>query len=217
MSDNLKTKIIDYGMGNLSSITLACRQVGLDPQVSSAVNEISSADILILPGVGAFGDAMDRLNKTGLVQTIRDYVVKGKIFVGVCLGMQLLLTDSSEFGFNSGLNIIEGHVTRFSDDIKCKIPHVGWSRINYSKTSKSRPLLKEEIDGKYMYFAHSYYAKVKSAENILTTSFYGDFEFVSAIYEGNTFGFQFHPEISAMQGISIFRQIKKIALINSKG
>lgn len=207
--------IVDYGHGNLYSINQACIQVGYNPIISSSQSEIANADTLILPGVGAFKVAMEELINKNLIEPIFEFVQKGNYLMGVCLGMQLLFDTSDEFGNNNGLGLINGTVERFPsviNDKKIRVPHIGWNNIR--KTSKennwnSTPLANiSEQD--YLYFIHSYYAKPTNLNNILSISQYQEFEFCSSVQKDNVFGFQFHPEKSAEQGLSIYKNFLKL-------
>jgi glutamine amidotransferase len=207
--------IVDYGHGNLYSINQACIQVGYNPIISSSQSEIANADTLILPGVGAFKVAMEELMNKNLIEPIFEFVQKGNYLMGVCLGMQLLFDSSDEFGNNNGLGLINGTVERFPsviNDKKIRVPHIGWNNIqNNSKQNKwnSSPLANiSEQD--YLYFIHSYYAKPTDLNNILSISRYQEFEFCSSVQKDNVFGFQFHPEKSAEQGLSIYKNFLKL-------
>lgn len=207
--------IVDYGHGNLYSIYQACIQVGYNPIISSSQSEIANADTLILPGVGAFKVAMEELMNKNLIEPIFEFVQKGNYLMGVCLGMQLLFDTSDEFGNNKGLGLINGTVEIFPsviNDKKIRVPHIGWNNIqNNSKQNKwnSSPLANiSEQD--YLYFIHSYYAKPVDLNNILSISRYQEFEFCSSVQKDNLFGFQFHPEKSAEQGLSIYKNFLKL-------
>jgi glutamine amidotransferase len=207
--------IVDYGHGNLYSINQACIQVGYNPIISSSQSEIANADSLILPGVGAFKVAMEELKNKNLIEPIFEFVKKGNYLMGVCLGMQLLFDSSEEFGNNIGLGLVKGSVERFPsviNDKKIRIPHIGWNNIqkhNEVNNWSSTPLANiSEQD--YMYFIHSYYAKPTDLNNILSVSQYQEFEFCSSVQKDNVFGFQFHPEKSAEQGLSIYKNFLKL-------
>ncbi len=207
--------IVDYGHGNLYSINQACIQVGYKPIISSSQSEIANADKLILPGVGAFKVAMVELMNKNLIEPIFEFVQKGNYLMGVCLGMQLLFESSEEFGYNKGLGLVNGTVERFPsvvNDKKIRVPHIGWNNIQkYSKQNNwnSTPLANiSEQD--YLYFIHSYYAKPDDLNNILSISQYQEFEFCTSVQKENVFGFQFHPEKSAEQGLSIYKNFLKL-------
>jgi glutamine amidotransferase len=207
---NLKVAIIDYGLGNLFSINQACEHVGLNPVITSDIEIISEADALILPGVGAFGDAMNSLKENNLIDPVLNFVKSGKPFMGICLGMQLLFTESEEFGSNKGLNLIEGKIVRFPElnnkGEVIRVPQIQWNQI-YKNTSAlwdSSPL-KNIDEGTYMHFVHSYYAIPANKETILSYSEYEDVKYASAVIKDNVIGIQYHPEKSAEAGLKIYQ------------
>ena len=207
--------ILDYGHGNLYSINQACIQVGYTPIISSCQSDIINADSLILPGVGAFKVAMDLLLKKELIEPIFEFVKKGNYMMGVCLGMQLLFETSQEFGINKGLGLIKGTVEKFPSEIndkKIRVPHIGWNNIiknNQKKNWNSTPLFNISEEN-HFYFIHSYYAKPVDQQNILSISNYQDIQFCSSVQKDNVFGFQFHPEKSAQQGLTIYKNFLKL-------
>lgn len=199
--------IVDYGMGNLRSVSKALEYLGRRPEVTRDPAVIARAERVILPGVGAFGAAMDNLRKFGLVEVIQDVASSGKPLLGICLGMQLLLDESAEKGQHSGLGIIPGRVIRFVKDIsnnldthQLKIPHMGWNSIELRNPS---PLLEQVADGSMVYFVHSYYACPPTDAVAATTSHGTDF--CSVITRGNVFATQFHPEKSGAVGLQMLR------------
>lgn len=218
------TVIVDYGMGNLFSLERVIKHLGGDVVTSSDPETIASAERVILPGVGAFGDGMDKIRKMGLIAPIRKVIDAGKPFLGICLGMQLLMTESEEFGVHGGLNVISGFVRRFfdskSDSASCKIPHVGWNRLLAPKIAEfgqpasyegSNKFWKDTIlnttqEGEFVYFVHSYIVIPQSPEHILAETEYGQRRFCSAIRSKNVFGCQFHPEVSANVGLRILKE-----------
>jgi glutamine amidotransferase len=220
MKENPKVSIIDYGIGNLFSVMKACDAVGLSAQITDNSKDIESSDAILLPGVGAFGDAMANLAKLDLVEPIRDYAQSGKPLMGVCLGMQLLLTESEEFGIQKGINIIEGSCRRFpsfeTNQHKIKVPQIMWNTISPPKGNnfeKNTPL--ENINpGEFMYFVHSYYAKLQNPAEMLSITDYRGVEYCSSIHKGNVFAFQFHPEKSGTQGLKIYQKFKDLILNN---
>jgi len=204
--------IVDYDMGNLFSVQRACEQVGLSAVITKSGDEIAGATAAILPGVGAFGDAMSNMEKFGLVKAIRDFVKTGKPFMGICLGMQLLFTESEEFGIHKGLDIIKGRVTEFGnkgkDNANIKVPQVGWNSISPGKGAEDKwnnSPLKDVKKGEYMYFVHSFYCIPSDPEVILTVSNYEGTEYCSGVSKDNVFAVQFHPEKSAIEGIKIYK------------
>lgn len=190
--------IIDYGMGNLHSVSKAVERLGYEFVISANADEILAADAAILPGVGAFGDAMEQLNETGLADVVKRFVATGKPLLGICLGMQLLFQSSEEHGFNEGLGLIEGQVVRFQGDFK--IPHMGWNRIEFKQAS---PVFNGLEEG-YVYFVHSFHAKLPHSENLsAVTDYYGT---VTAIVnKDNVYGMQFHPEKSGELGMKLLQ------------
>jgi len=207
-----RVAIVDYKAGNLFSVEQACKAVGLDPVVTCRQETILAADALILPGVGAFGDAIRNLYELDLVSPLRDFSASGKPFMGICLGMQLLFSASEEFGDSKGLDLIEGRVIRFPDadrdGEKTKIPQIGWNRVvrpaRPGNAWGSTPL--ENVrDGEFMYFVHSFYAVASKPEHVLATTEYAGVEYCSAAIKENVFATQFHPEKSADAGLSIYR------------
>ena len=204
--------IVDYGMGNLFSVQQACQSVGLLPAITSSAREILDADAVILPGVGAFGDAMATLSQLGLVEVLRQVAGSGKPLLGVCLGMQLLMTESHEFGRHQGLGLIEGEVVRFETprdgSTILKVPQVGWNRIfRPAHGSWEQSCLEELRDGTFMYFVHSFYPKPVDPGVVLAVSRYGHIEFCSSLRHGNIMACQFHPERSGPQGLRIYRNV----------
>jgi glutamine amidotransferase len=205
--------IVDYEAGNLFSVEHACKAVGLTPVITSIPKDIFQSDALILPGVGAFGDAMKNLRKLDLIQPLLEFAASGKPFMGICLGMQLLFTRSEEFGEHEGLNLIDGNVVKFPPVNACgennRIPQIGWNKITYppecgQKWWHDTPL--EQItNGEFMYFVHSFYADPRISENILAVTSYGGLCYCSAVRSNNIFATQFHPEMSAAEGIKIYR------------
>ncbi len=204
--------IVDYGLGNLFSVKHACDYYGEDIKISSNKYDIANADGIILPGVGAFGEAMSNLEKLDLIVPIKDFIQADKPFLGVCLGMQLLFSESEEFGSSKGFGIIEGTVQKFPPNSamgkQLKVPQIAWNQIySHQSTSelwKTSPL-KDVKNGEYMYFVHSFFGMPQSQENILTTTQYEDFEYCSGVVKGNVYAMQFHPEKSAQKGIGIYQ------------
>lgn len=191
--------IIDYGMGNLHSVKNALDFIGAEAFISDDKEKLSAADGLILPGVGAFPDAMKRLTDTGLDLLIKEYV-KTKPLMGICLGMQLLFTTGYEFSKCDGLNLIEGEVVYIDED-KLKIPHIGWNEL---KIVNSSPITTQLSGGEQVYFVHSYEAKVKNPEDLIAVTDYGH-DITAIVGRGNVFGCQFHPEKSESVGLGILK------------
>jgi glutamine amidotransferase len=204
--------VVDYDAGNLFSVEHACKSVGMAPVIISRPEEIRQADALILPGVGAFGDAMNNLRRLDLVRPLKDFIASGKPFMGICLGMQLLFSRSEEFGDHEGLNLIDGDVVKFptvnGQGQRNKIPQIGWNRIT-SPSKSGEPWhetpLEPIADGEFMYFIHSFYAKPRNPEYVLALTDYGGIRYCSAVMKDNIFATQFHPEKSAAEGIKIYQ------------
>ncbi|MHB1361673.1 MAG: imidazole glycerol phosphate synthase subunit HisH [Thermoleophilia bacterium] len=191
--------IIDYGMGNLRSVEKALEKVGAEVAVSRDPDELRRADRIVLPGVGAFGDAMANLEKRGLVEAIKGEVAAGKPLLGICLGLDLLFEESDEHGRHQGLGLLPGRVELLPTNLK--IPHIGWNQINIRKESR---LLAGIPDGSAFYFVHSYVVVPGEESDILCETEYGC-TFVSAVERGNIAAFQFHPEKSSSLGLTILR------------
>lgn len=207
--------IIDYGVGNLFSIAQAVIYVGGTPVITSDKEVILKSNHLILPGVGAFGNAMDNLKDLDLVSPIVDYIASGKPLMGVCLGMQILFDESEEFGNNKGLGIIKGTIKKFPESAvngqQVKIPQIAWNRIYKNKEEdwKASPLAQVE-EGAFMYFVHSYFAAPEDPDTILSRSNYAGLDYCSAVKKDNVYAFQFHPEKSTTQGLAIYKEFINI-------
>jgi imidazole glycerol-phosphate synthase subunit HisH len=215
-----RVAIVDYGMGNLFSVKHACEHEGLHASITSSRQEILNADAVILPGVGAFGDAMARLMRLELVNTLQAVAGSAKPLMGICLGMQLLMAESLEFGRHAGLNIIPGKVVRFENppdpNVVLKVPHVSWNHLYRSKTAADPwrgSLLDGLQSGVFMYFVHSFYVKPEDEKVVIATTWYGNTEFCSALSYRNIFACQCHPERSGTRGLEIYRNL---ALLLSK-
>ena len=193
--------IVDYNMGNLASVKNAFAKLGEETVVVSDPTEFKNYEKLILPGVGAFGDAMEHLRERNMIEPLREYAKSGKYMLGICLGMQLLFDSSEEFGEHEGLGIISGKVkafdsAKFSEQLK--VPHMGWNRMFTS----SHPLFENLDDEHYLYFVHTYHVICKNEEDIIGRTHYG-YEFTSAVAHKNIFGIQPHPEKSHENGLKI--------------
>lgn len=198
--------IIDYGMGNLRSVQKGFEKVGFDAVVTADPKVVLEAEKIVLPGVGAFRDCMRNLEQGGFVEPILKVIRDGRPFLGICVGMQLLMTDSVEFGLYQGLDVIPGHVLRFPDGMeengeKLKVPHMGWNQIAIKRRS---PIFAGIDDGTNVYFVHSYYEKPDDDSVVAATSDYG-FEFCASIWKDNIVATQFHPEKSQEIGLKILR------------
>ncbi|EAC9069377.1 imidazole glycerol phosphate synthase subunit HisH [Listeria monocytogenes] len=196
--------IIDYDTGNTKSISKALDFIGLQNKISSDATEISQADGVILPGVGAYPEAMKELTRRGLDKTLKEIAATGKPILGVCLGMQLLLESSNEHSFTSGLGLIPGHVEKLPEEPEFAVPHMGWNQLQIKRAT---PLTKQ-LDGEYVYYVHSYYANCPK-EYIIATSGYS-IEVPGMINNGNIYGAQFHPEKSGQIGLEILKGFKEV-------
>ena len=205
--------IIDYQMSNLHSVQVACNKVGLSSVITSDPDQILDAKAAILPGVGAFGEAMTHLTELRLDQCILCFVEIGRPFVGICLGLQLLFENSEEFGSHPGLGLIKGSVRKFGfnniGDTKYPVPQVGWNQLRQNGQSWKKSLLRNSESGDFMYFVHSYFVEPDEEALILATTTYGDQKFCSAIQYGNIFATQFHPEKSGHLGLKIYESLRE--------
>ena len=214
-----KVAIVDYGVGNLFSVKHACDSVGLHASITSLKQEILSAEAVILPGVGAFGDAIEALRRLDLIQVLREVAASSRPFMGICLGMHLLMDESHEFGNHKGLGIIKGSVITLEKptDIsgkRLKIPHIGWNHVckakGFDSNSWDNSALEGLVDGEFMYFVHSFYVKPADPGLNLSITQYGDIEFCSSFQYKNIFACQFHPERSGTKGLQIYRNIASL-------
>ncbi len=203
--------IIDYGMGNLRSVQKGFEKIGSEAIITDDPQVVLQAERVVLPGVGAFRDCMHNLEQGGFVEPILKVIAEGRPFLGICVGMQLLFSDSVEFGLYSGLNVIPGHVLRFPDQMtvageKLKVPQMGWNQLSF----KRRPPIFEGVaDGSNVYFVHSYYAKPDDSSVIATTTDYG-IEFCSSVWKDNVVATQFHPEKSQAIGLQILKNFAEL-------
>lgn len=194
--------IVDYGVGNLFSLVSSLKSIGADAVVTGKEQDLKNADKIILPGVGAFGDAIQKLKNTGLDKVIIDEAKGGKALMGICLGMQLLFDKSYEYGEHEGLGLIKGEIRIIGDDVKnLKIPHMGWNSLKF--TQPKSPVFKYLNDGDFVYFVHSYYG-ANCDESVIATTNYGA-DLTAAVAKNNIYGCQFHPEKSGEVGLNILR------------
>ncbi len=202
--------IVDYGMGNLKSVQNAFAKVGYKTVITNNPNLIKKADAIVLPGVGAFRDAIKFLKDKKIDKELIKAIEEGKPFLGICLGMQLLFTFSKEGGFFEGLNIIPGRVKRFPVSVKC--PHLGWNKIKFihNDNHNMNPIFKDVWDESYFYFVHSYYSEVDNPRIIYSTTDYG-LVFSSSIWKGRLFGVQFHPEKSSTSGLKVLKNFGELS------
>ena len=200
--------IIDYQLGNLYSVKQACDTIGINAKISCEHDDILNADALILPGVGAFNEAMSNLKKLNLDLAIIQKVKSGVPIFGICLGLQLLFTESEEFGAGMGLDLISGVIKRFPEKYqnrKIRVPQIAWNTIYNQEQDWEKTALREIKNNDFMYFIHSYYVEPKDKNNILTLTNYDGIEFCSSVNYKNIFATQFHPEKSSDKGISIYK------------
>jgi imidazole glycerol-phosphate synthase subunit HisH len=209
--------IVDYGLGNLYSVAHACRAVGLEATITSDRAAIAAADAVVLPGVGAFGDAMDTLRRLDLVGLLQDVAAAGTPFVGICLGLQLLMSESHEFGRHKGLGLIPGDVVPLGEpregDRRLKVPQVGWNRV----TAHGAPAAARWVgtplqglrDGEFMYFVHSFIVVPEDQGVVTSTTRYGDVDFCSSVKWRNIFACQFHPERSGRRGLEAYWNLRR--------
>jgi len=203
--------VIDYGMGNLRSVQKGLEKVGVPAVITDKARSINDAHGIILPGVGSFINCMRNLEKRRLVTSILRAIARGKPFLGICLGLQVLFSESEEFGVHPGLDVIKGKVVRFfgnggNTGNALKVPHMGWNKITIQKRP---PVLASIPDGSYFYFVHSYYVKPEDPGVVATSTDYGG-EFTSSVWKDNIFACQFHPEKSQKLGLSILRDFGKL-------
>ncbi|MDP1512132.1 imidazole glycerol phosphate synthase subunit HisH [Paenibacillus ottowii] len=199
--------IVDYGRGNLHSVSKAVGRLGYEAVVTGDAQVIRASSGVILPGVGAFGDAMEHLRSSGLDRVIQEVAGAGQPLLGVCLGMQLLFTRGEEYGSHEGLDILPGEVVRFAPDLGVKVPHMGWNRLRI--TQPEHPLLQGLEEG-HVYFVHSYYAKPEIESDLLAVTDYGG-PVTAIVGRGQVYGMQFHPEKSGEMGMRLLRRFLELA------
>jgi len=197
--------IVDYDMGNLRSVQKGFEKVGANAVITREAGVIAAASALVLPGVGAFGVCMEKLEGYGLIGPIKEFITSGKPFLGICLGLQLLFEESAEFGSKNGLGIFKGKVLRFPAG-GIKVPHMGWNSVDLKKDSR---LMEGIDDGSYFYFVHSYYVEPVNGVTLGTTG-YG-LTFTSAVEMDNVFATQFHPEKSQKAGLKILENFTNLS------
>ena len=203
-----KIVIIDYGVGNFRNVQKAFEAVGAPAVISDSVEVARQAEALVLPGVGAFGDAIDNLRVRGLDQPVLDAAQAGKPLLGICVGLQLLFDQSEEMGQHTGLRLLPGKIVRFPRHLT--VPHMGWNQI---EPQLDHPLLKDVVPGDFAYFAHSYYAAPADPGHVIATTDYGQ-PFASVVAKDNVYAIQFHPEKSQQVGLQILKNFVDLA---SKG
>lgn len=209
-----KLIVVDYGIGNVFSVCNALKKIGVEPELTRDLSAIRDADRVILPGVGAFARAMDALRSYGLDETLARYVETGRPFLGICIGMQVLLDTSLEFGEHQGLGFIPGKVERIQDTTpdgeKLAVPHISWAQISNTHDAdhgawQTSPLAGYE-DDHYYYFVHSFHTRPASSDHVLATAKYGGNDITAAIRRDNILGYQFHPERSGQAGLDVLKQ-----------
>ena len=206
--------IIDYKMSNLYSVQSACNNAGLSSIITSDTDQIQNAKIAILPGVGAFGQAIHHIRELELDKAIYNFIDSGKPFIGICLGLHLLFDKSAEFGMHKGLGVIPGDVKKFKLNSNSKgkypVPQIGWNKLFKGVKKWGNTLLCNNESGDFMYFVHSYYVEPLNSNDILAVTKYGGQEYCSAIQQDNVFASQFHPEKSGQCGLKIYNNILRI-------
>jgi glutamine amidotransferase len=208
--EDLMIVIVDYGIGNLRSVQKALERVGATAVVTSDPAALDRAQGVVLPGVGAFGDGMDRLRQRGLVEPVLRQAEAGKPLLGICLGMQLLFDESEEMGHQEGLGLLPGRVVRFPEG-ELKVPHIGWNQLRLAEPRPEMALLEGVEDGAYAYFVHSYYPAAGEPGDLLATTEYG-IEFASVVGRGTIWGAQFHPEKSQDVGLRLLKNFVRLVM-----
>ena len=194
--------IVDYGLGNLRSVSKAVEKLGAKAEVTDNPKRIEKADGIILPGVGAFHVGMQNLERLNLLPVLYETISKGTPFLGICLGFQILFSQSEEHGVCKGMDIIKGKVRRFTN--KLKVPHMGWNQVKFKTKNSKLKIFNGIPDNSYFYFVHSYYAEPEDENIIIAKTEYG-YKFTSAINKNNIWGVQFHPEKSGDIGLKVLR------------
>ena len=203
--------IIDYGVGNLFSLSSSLSYLGLENKVSRDPEDLRKADHIILPGVGAYGDAIAKLRGSGMAEPLLDEAMAGKPIMGICLGMQLLFDKSYEYGEHQGLGLIPGVMADLKEDIPAnlKVPHMGWNSLHLTEKGKKHPLFKYSKEGDYVYFVHSFCGVAADEKNVTARTDYGA-SVVAAVRSGNVYGCQFHPEKSGEPGLQILKNFGEL-------
>lgn len=199
--------IIDYGAGNVQSVSNALKYIGVPCRVTKNPDELKDCTGAILPGVGSFEHAVNSMKSSGLLEPVKEYISSGKPFLGICLGMQLLFESSEESPGVPGLGIFKGKIVAIPKDMGLKVPHIGWNDL---RVKKPEGLFKNTPDGSYVYFVHSFYLKSEQPEIVSATTQYG-VNIHAAVEEGNVFACQFHPEKSGDAGLDILRRFAAVA------
>jgi imidazole glycerol-phosphate synthase subunit HisH len=207
MTAEMKISVVDYQMSNLFSVKNIFEHLGIKINVVSSAQEINAANALILPGIGAFGEAIANLERLQLITPIKNFITSGKPFMGICLGLQLLFSKSYEFGVHEGLGIIEGEVIKLPQEYQgraMRVPTIGWNKISAYNDWVNTPLHNLK-NNEFVYFVHSYYVKPNKDEWVLSTTQYNGLTYCSSLHKDNVFATQFHPEKSGGVGLEILR------------
>lgn len=199
--------IIDYGMGNLRSVYNGLNVLGIECKISSSIEEIKAAKALILPGVGAFKDAMNNLCKNSLDKVIKEECAKGKFILGICLGMQMLFNKGYESGESEGLALLDGDVVKMESREEVKIPHMGWNSLDFNKQDG---IIRGLTGDSFVYYVHSFYVKGYNTEDLIASSSYGGIVIPGLVRKGNIIGAQFHPEKSGDIGLRILKNFGEL-------
>ncbi|MCG3209902.1 MAG: Imidazole glycerol phosphate synthase subunit HisH [Anaerolineae bacterium] len=202
----MKLAIIDYGVGNFRNVQKAFQAVGADADITESVQAVRDAGAVVLPGVGAFGDAIDNLRQRGLDRPVLDALRAGKPLFGICVGLQLMFDESEEMGQHTGLGIFPGKIVRFPTT-ELPVPHMGWNQIH---PAQPHPLLNHIDNGDFAYFAHSYYARPQNPAHVVATTDYG-LNYASVVARDNVCAIQFHPEKSQQVGLQILKNFVELA------
>lgn len=209
-----KISIVDYGLCNLHNVSNAFEHIGANVMIIDKPEEIARASHIVLPGVGAYKNGMRGLNLRGLIEPLKEHVEKNRPFLGICLGMQMMMSKSYEFDEIDGIDIIQGDVTRIpninENNISHKIPHIGWNKIIINDHASNNSLLKYQDDKSSMYFVHSYKVNCSDNANVMAITDYNGVDVTAIINKGNTYGCQFHPEKSGKYGLNILKQFVKL-------
>ena len=201
--------IVDYGMGNLGSVTNACRFLNLDARIVTRPAELGACSAVILPGVGAFGDCMEHLASHGFVEATREWIAADKPFLGICVGLQALFEGSDESPGVAGLGVLPGFVRKFNATGDCKVPQIGWNRVRFQRPES--PLFKGVPDQTYFYFVHSFYAVAAEASVAAGVADYAGVTYTAAVWRSNLMAVQFHPEKSQQWGLQMLKNFGELA------
>lgn len=212
----MRIAIIDYEIGNVKSIINAFKKIGIDTILTRDKDSIMNSEGLILPGVGAFSHGMENLHKYNLVEIIYDFVKTKKPFMGICLGMQMLMDESEEFGNTKGLGLISGKVMKLPENDNWKLPHISWNEIYKNEISWENTILQDIEEKTDMYFVHSYAVTTEDRSNILSITEYSSYKFCSSVKNNNIYGCQFHPEKSGEKGLKIINNFVNLCMEKNK-